>query len=127
MSTQGANPDSWKHKPMPEQREQIPYVDGFCEEEMECIRGGYIPEVMEEKWFIYMEGDWLYLHRSWTGYCYYMVRFEQTRDCYNVAEAWVNRNEEQKRRANPEDEVHALTMVIHLLLLGEYIPIPRSD
>jgi len=29
---------------------------------------------MEDKWFIFLEDDWLYLHRSWTGTCVYKVQ-----------------------------------------------------
>jgi hypothetical protein len=57
MSKKGATAKSWDHKPMSQEREEIPYQDEFTELEMEQIRLGYIPEVMEEKWFIYMEGD----------------------------------------------------------------------
>lgn len=31
---------------------------------------------MEDKWFWYMEGDTLYIHRSWTGFCIYIVEFD---------------------------------------------------
>ena len=42
---------------------------------MDHIRQGMIPEVMEDKWFIYWKDDALFFHRSWTGFCIYVVRF----------------------------------------------------
>ena len=36
---------------------------------MDQIRAGHIPEMMEDKWFIYWQDDRLFFHRSWTGYC----------------------------------------------------------
>lgn len=28
---------------------------------------------MEDKWFSYMDENTLYAHRSWTGYCIYII------------------------------------------------------
>jgi len=42
---------------------------------MERIRRGYIPSIMEEKWFIFMEEDRLFAHRSWTGLGVYEAIF----------------------------------------------------
>ncbi len=39
----------------------------WTEDEMSVIRHGYIPWVMDEKWFIFLEQDRLFAHRSWTG------------------------------------------------------------
>lgn len=127
MSKIGATADSWKHEAMSDYREQIPYTDVFNESDMEIISQGYIPEEMEEKWFIYMEEDWLYLHRSWTGFCYYMVRFEKGGDEYHVAEALVNRDEKQKKPGCLAYEACTLKSIIHLLLLGRYVPIPKNE
>jgi hypothetical protein len=50
---------------------------------------------MEDRWFIYYEEPWLFIHRSWTGHCIFHVRFEQVGDEFVVAEAIRNRNPEQ--------------------------------
>jgi len=42
---------------------------------MDRIRLGYIPSIMDEKWFILMEEDRLYAHRSWTGLGVYEAAF----------------------------------------------------
>ena len=41
---------------------------GYSREDVERIKLGLIPEVMEDKWFIYWEGDSLYFHRKSRGY-----------------------------------------------------------
>lgn len=70
-----AKASDWKTFPLPEQRVRIALDRGFDSVEMARIRNGLIPEEMEDKWFIYYQDDTLYLHRSWTGYCIYVVRF----------------------------------------------------
>lgn len=112
---------------MPEEREEILYREEFTESEMEIIHLRYIPEVMEEKWFIFTKGDWLFLHWSWTGHCIYMVRFEKIGEIFQVAQAFVNRNEEQRSPGNGQDDAMELTSIIRLLLLGQYIPFPRKN
>ena len=51
---------------------------------------------MDDKWFFYLEKDWLYIHRSWTGFCIFQVRLERFEDGYQIAEAWVNDDPEQR-------------------------------
>lgn len=43
---------------------------------------GLIPEEMEDKWFIYLEDNKLYCHRSWTGLCAYIVEFAPCEEGY---------------------------------------------
>lgn len=127
MAVRGATKESWNWTPMPGEREEIPYEDTFTADEMDLISQGYIPEAMEEKWFIYFADEWLYLHRSWTGYCYYMVQLEKTGDSFQVAQAFVNRNEQEKKAEDPVYEAQQLKTVIHLLLLGNYVYLPNKD
>jgi hypothetical protein len=47
----------------------------FTEEEMECIKMGWIPDDMGEKCHMFFEEDTLYAHRSWTGDCQFKARF----------------------------------------------------
>jgi hypothetical protein len=48
----------------------------YSKEEFEHIKRGIVPEEMEEKWFIYFEGDKLYFHRSWTGALIFIAKFK---------------------------------------------------
>jgi hypothetical protein len=55
---------------MPAARASLIFNRTFPEEEYQLLGLGLIPEVMEDKWFIYLDGDWLVVHRGWTGYCW---------------------------------------------------------
>lgn len=70
----------WKNLPMPEQCDHFTLKRKFSEQEMKNLRHGGIPQVMEDKWFWYMEGNKLYAHRSWTGYCIYEVEFSDSEE-----------------------------------------------
>jgi len=92
-SSEPARRQSWKNiQPLPQQRATVSLDRTFSEEEYELIRRGVIPEVMEDKWFIFLEEDVLYFHRSWTGFCIYQVRMKKEGAEYRVVEALVNRN-----------------------------------
>ena len=70
-----AVPSAWKTKDLPARRASVTLDRVFSREEMDHIRQGMIPEVMEDKWFIYWKDDALFFPRSWTGFCIYVVRF----------------------------------------------------
>ena len=86
-NSESVEPNAWLRLPMPEKKARIPYERIFPFEEYERICRGLKPETMEGKWFIYLEGDWVVFHRSWTGMCIYKIRLEQEANCYKVAEA----------------------------------------
>jgi len=91
-----ATRDSWNALPMPERREKLDIEFAISQRQYQSKRYGYIPEAMEDKWFYFMEDDWLYIHRSWTGYCIYQVKIVgDANSGYRVAEVWVNRDEAQ--------------------------------
>ena len=49
----------------------------WTNEEMNRIRLGIIPTSMGQKWFSFMEGSTLFLHRSWTGHGIYELNFQE--------------------------------------------------
>jgi hypothetical protein len=94
---------------------------------MDKICLGYIPEKMGEKWFIYMEGDWLYLHQSWTGDCTFMVRFYQGMYHYRIAGAWATRDGIERGTLKRKDDAREIRFLIWFLLIHEDIEYPRSE
>lgn len=117
-----AEKSDWTAKEMPEKHTTIQLNVGFKEEEMEQIKMGFIPEEMEEKWFIYYVQDEnkLYLHRSWTGFCIYIVKFEKIEGGYAAVNAVVNRDSSQYTCENDEQDKDTCLMVIGAILLGQF-------
>ena len=116
-----ATKEDWKTEPMPENSTTIELNQEFSKIQMEGIRNGCVPEQMEDKWFIYFdqsEGK-LYLHRSWTGYCIYIVQFEERGDKFTATTAIVNRDSSQYSCTDDEEDKRTALTVIGAVLLGE--------
>jgi hypothetical protein len=111
--------DSWKTLPMPAETGVLKYSAEFSPEEFGRIALGVRPQQMEDKWFIYVEGDVLYLHRSWTGTCIYQVEFVARDGNHAVSRALVNRNPSQYRETDDAYDAVLLDFLISNLLLGK--------
>ena len=90
-----ATRDCWKTTPLSHARAEITLDRSYTLAEFDRIMQGFVPQEMEHKWFIYYEDPWLYLHRSWTGFCIYQVRFERAGETWRVAEVLVTRDADQ--------------------------------
>jgi len=84
----------------------------YSADEFARIQEGHVPQRMEDKWFAFYEVPWLYLHRSWTGYGVYQVRFESTDGVDRVAEVLVSRDPEQYRSTDGAFDAIVLAIVL---------------
>lgn len=84
--------EDWETRPLPRKRIEIKLDLSFDENAMAQIRKGFLPMVMEEKWFAWFEEPILHFHRSWTGFCIYQIRFEKEENGWRAVSAKVNRN-----------------------------------
>jgi hypothetical protein len=77
---------------------------------------------------MFWEAGSLFLHRSWTGYCVFVVRFQEIQDRVVVAEAVVTTDSAQYRRSSDEYDAELLDFLIRGLLLGQAVvfPVPSS-
>jgi len=107
-----AKRDDWKIKNMPLRCKSVAIEKLYSPEEFEKIAAGLIPKQMEDKWFIFYEESWLYLHRSWTGFCVFKVRFESVTEGLEVVEAWVNRDPTEWRAPDINDDVNLLEFLL---------------
>jgi hypothetical protein len=123
-----ATRDSWGYVAMPEQKSRLPFQRVFTQAEYDRISLGLIPREMENKWFIYLENQILYFHRSWTGFCIYQLHLESSGDTWVVTDTWVNRDNEQFGTETTDDyEMAVLSFLIDNLLLGKSNPFPLPD
>jgi hypothetical protein len=104
-----ATRDSWENHPMPESRRQIGFHRSFSHAEYAKIKSGHIPEAMEDKWFAFFEDDWVYFHRSWTGYCIFQLKLGKTDSGWLVEEAWVSQDSSQYNSSDDSEELEMLT------------------
>src|SRR5690606_34385001 len=74
MSKQRATAVSWPNKPMPNGRKELLLDGRYTREEFVTISQGLVPQSPADKWFIYLEGQWLYFHRSASGSCIFQLQ-----------------------------------------------------
>ena len=111
-----AEHNDWKTLPMPEEHDSFVLQRTFSSQQMEALRKGNIPQEMEDKWFWYMEGDTLYAHRSWTGFCIYRIDFKGD----NKHFVTVNRNKKQYSNTNIDEDAKVLNDLLNWWTQSNY-------
>lgn len=74
---------------------------------------------MEDKWFSYFEDNKLYIHRSWTGICIYIVEFNFksnfiSKFITNKHRVIVNRDENQYSCTDIDEDIEQLNYLLNL-------------
>jgi hypothetical protein len=105
----------WKTLAFPKAHERIEYQRTFSQREWIRVRMGLCPVEQEDKWFVYADNEWLWLHRSWTGHCVFKARVRDVVDGGVIDEVWVNKNPKQYE-SGPED-APLFSRVVESLLL----------
>ncbi|QKQ76137.1 hypothetical protein [Nostoc sp. TCL240-02] len=107
-----ARRDDWKTEQMPSASTNITVEKFYSQEEFDRITAGVIPEQMEDKWFIFYEAPWLYLHRSWTGFCIFKVRFQVLGESVKIVEVQVNRDPAEYSNTDNERDASMLKILL---------------
>jgi hypothetical protein len=103
--------------PMPAQQITVSLDRVFSKDEAALLKLGFLPQEMQDKWFIYFENNLLYFHRSWSGYCIYQAYCTQEGDTLSMTYALVNRDPEQYQEAYAERDQEMISQVIDVFLL----------
>lgn len=74
---------------------------------------------MEDRWFIFLEDEWLYFYRSWSGYCVYGARLTKKSTGALLNDAWVNADKDQYELSEPAEEKKFLETLISNILLNK--------
>lgn len=90
----------------------------FTDKQFSKLNNGLIPQQMEDKWFIYYENEWLYFHRSWTGYGIYKAKLNKVTNGYTIKEFWAERNQEKYKNDDDNTDIETFTFLIARGLLG---------
>lgn len=122
----GTCKEDWKTKPLPRKRTDIALDLSFDETAMARIRKGFLPMVMEDRWFAWFDESVLHLHRSWTGFCIYQVRFRKEAKGWRAVSAKVNRNPDQYGQTDDGEDRRMIAGLIDGLLVNRPSG-PRSD
>ena len=112
-----AKKSDWETEEMPEKHETFILHRPLSEEEVAVLRMGNIPQEMEDKWFWYCEGNTLYAHRSWTGYCVYIIQLNPGKAEHQVK---VNRDPEQYKCTDIAEDEENLNMLLDWWTKSKY-------
>ena len=101
----------WKEKmlPMPTENVDFQITRALTGEEMFVLSQGHSPLEMEDKGFSFFKEGKLYIGRSWTGYCIYIVSFDNATNIHNVT---VNRNPNQYRNTSTERDIEIVDCLL---------------
>lgn len=102
---------SWKNEPIDNPR-RIEISLHFTEKQFSNIIRGLLPQQMEDKWFIYFENGWLYIHRSWTGLGIYKAQIIKEEDGFSINEFWVERKLENYSNTDDNEDIEIFTFLI---------------
>ncbi len=110
----------WQVQALPSEHVTV-YLDfKLSAREAERVRFGFIPSVMEEKWFVYFADNTLYQHRSWTGYCIDQIHFIPDGGGLRATHAEVNRNRQQYTEDDDEKDIRRIEVMVRELGQGAW-------
>lgn len=81
------------------------------------LQMGFIPENMDDRWFVYFDNDWVYLHRSWTGYETFRAKIQTENDRYTIREFWAETEPKKFNVGNENQIIELFCAVIARVVL----------
>ena len=112
-----ATKEDWEISPMPEKTAAFTVKRHFTDEEIENLKAGHLPEEMEDRWFAYFEDNKLYIHRSWSGICVYVVEFHFKKESLfdfhaDQHKVTVNRDNDQYSNTDIEEDIEQVNELL---------------
>lgn len=112
-----ATKTSWQNFPMLSPK-RIEIALHFNKRQYFMLTKGFIPEKVEDKWFIFYEDDWLYFHDVNTGLGIYKAQLIEETNGYSIKEFLVERNQDKKMNENDKIDIENISFLIARGLLG---------
>lgn len=109
----------WRTSDMPTQFVTLPLSFHFDAGQAKNIKQGFLPSMMEQKWFCYFTDNTLYNHRSWTGYCIDQIHFMPDGDGLRTTHAEVNRDPDQYTETRDDNDRQRIEGLLTSLSKGE--------
>lgn len=100
------------YKPFPKNFTKIKVERTYSSEEYQKISEGEHARSMDEKWNVDFEEPYLFIRRSWTGFCLFKIKIERVDDIYVVVEAFANRNKKEYKETLDERDSMLATIKV---------------
>lgn len=111
-----ATQNSWKTIPMEKPQPYCTHLT-LTPEHFAKLQMGFIPENMDDRWFVYFDNDWVYLHRSWTGYETFRAKIQTENDCYTIKEFWAETEQGKFNVGSENKNIELFCFVIARVVL----------
>lgn len=105
--------NSWHHLPMPPENAHFILEKEISFKDYEILKRGYLPQTPADQWFTYFENDKLYINRSVSGFCIYIVNLLPEERFMRVI---VNRNPRQYVITDVEQDKFLLNDLLDILI-----------
>lgn len=109
--------NDWKTEEMPIESESIELIRNFSETDLFNLSFGHIPQQMEDKWFWYVDDNKLYAHRSWTGFCIFILELNTISDIHKVI---INRKKEQYSSTSIQTDLEMINSLLNYWIKPKY-------
>lgn len=109
--------EDWKIRALPKLYTEITLGFEYDDEMIARIRKGFLPQSMDDKWFIWFGEGGLNIHRSWTGFCVYRIKFERDASRWRASTVRVNRKPEEYACTDDEEDREIIRRLIEELLI----------
>lgn len=112
-----AQREDWRTLPCPEELQMFELPQVFSPAEAALIRQGFVPSGTDDRWFMFVEDDHLYCHRSWSGACIYSARLVEEGSGCRLVDCWVSRDEKVFESSGIDSDRHEFVALLtdHLL------------
>ena len=88
----------------------------LTEEQYQTLISGFKPGGTDDRWFLYVKDNWVYLHRSWTGHCIFKLKLQAISGNMMLTEIHINRDLDQYRSVNTEADKDEANSILTSLL-----------
>lgn len=112
-----ATAEDWKHMPMPECCVKFQIQRTLSESDVDILLFGNIPACEKDLWFWYVQDGVLSIHRSETGYCYYLV--DLCSEPYEL-KVTINHDMAQHPWVDLEEEIRTINHLLDCFVEPEY-------
>jgi len=93
----------------------------LAEKQFARVRFGFIPEEMEDRWFVYFADERLHFHRSWTGFKIFEARVDKAQEGYAISEILVEHDPEFNSSVDDDDDDRLFRSLLFREILGTSI------
>lgn len=84
----------------------------FTADDYHKLQAGFEAKTQDDKWYVFMQNDVLYFHRSWTGAELFRLRLQPYGAAYGVTEFMVEQNPE---RYNTTDQLEITSLLLQVI------------